>query len=150
MHARTSLVVGRSGFTFLEVVATLVLLAILTVVVMVGIRNTHASVAAEANILRAHLRFSQAMAMANNTSDWSVLITDSSYTLHRDGLPSPINLPNENSPTHLLPAGVRIVGGAGLHSICEWGCPGGTVVITLSDGSHQQSVTLMGGTGLIP
>ncbi len=139
-----------NGFTFIEVVVVLVILAILAVFVMVGIRNTHADVVAEAGILRAHLRFSQAMAMANNTVTWSVLITDSSYTLQRDGVASPIHLPDEASATHTLPAGVRIVQGTGLITFNECGDPGATTWISLSDGGHQEQIAIIGFTGLIP
>ncbi len=139
----------RSGFTLIEVTAVLVIVAVLCVLVMAGWTRTPAQVVAEAGILRSHLRFSQGMAMANNTATWSVMISGGSYTLLKDGQPSPINLPDETSPTHTLSGGVRIVGGTGVHEFCEWGCPGVNTVITLSDGRHQEHVRILGFTGLI-
>lgn len=138
------------GFAYIEVVVVLVILGILAVFVIVGIRNTHADVVAEAGLMRAHLRFSQGMAMANNTATWSLLITDSSYTLQRDGMASPVHLPDESSATRTLPAGVRIVQGTGLVTFNECGDPGATTLISLTDGEHQENITIVGFTGLIP
>ena len=143
---------GRSSqgaFTLLEVVAALALMAILALVVFARGGTSEASVAAEAAILRGHLRFVQAMAMANNTVAWTVNLGSTSYTMQRDGAAATVNLPDESAPTHILTRGVVISQGIGVLPISEWGVPDQTRVITVSDGQYQQSVIVLGGTGLI-
>lgn len=138
-----------SGFSVLEVIVALLLLGMLSATVWTGIRNTHAEVVAEAGILRAHLRFAQGMAMANNTAAWSVLINQRSYTLQRDGDTAPVNWPGENAATRILPTGVQFAQGTGEHGFCQWGCPGNTLTITLSDGQHQETIQVLSLTGLV-
>lgn len=117
---------------------------------MVGSRETHAAVVAEAGLLRTNLRFLQSLAMANNTANWSVLITSDSYGLLRNGQPSPINLPDAPAPERRLADGVSIVQGMGVISFNEWGDPGQDYIIVLTDGDSSQQVTITGFTGLIP
>lgn len=140
---------GTGGFTMIEVIVTLLLVGLLSAAAWVGIRNTHAGVVSEASILRAHLRYAQGMAMANNTATWSIMMNASSYTLQRDGQPAPINWPGEMSATRTLPNGVQITQGVGEHTFCQWGCPGSPLTITLSDGSHQESIHVLSLTGLV-
>jgi prepilin-type N-terminal cleavage/methylation domain-containing protein len=140
---------ARAGFTLIELVFTLVIVGVLAVFMITSISNTPASVVAEADILRAHIRFSQAMAMANNTSTWGLQFGGTSYTLLRDGQPAPLNLPHENSPTHTMAPGVTVAG-PGLVLFDEWGDPGGTVQFTLSKGSHAETVMITAFTGLVP
>ncbi len=139
----------RRGFSILEAVAALVVVAILAVVVAARVGPLESSVVAEAQILRGHLRFIQAMAMCNNTVAWSVHIASSSYTMQRNGVPAPMNLPDEDAPTHRLEGGVSLSGDGGVVSIDEWGVPDRTRTFIVGDGVHQQSVTFLGGTGLI-
>ena len=134
----------------IEAVAVLVILSILAVFVTVGIRETHAAVVAEAGMLRTNLRFLQSLAMANNTANWSVLITSDSYGLLRNGQPSPINLPDAPASGRRLAEGVSIVQGMGVIAFNEWGDPGQDYTIVLSDGDFSRQVTVSGFTGLIP
>lgn len=139
----------RCGATMIELVATLVVLAVLAAFALPAARNTGANVAAEAAILRGHLRYAQGMAMANNTYTWSVNLGANSYTLQRNGAPAPINLPNENAPTHTLRAGVSIGAGLGVITFTEWGDIGAARVITVTDGDVAQSISIAATTGLI-
>jgi prepilin-type N-terminal cleavage/methylation domain-containing protein len=138
-----------SGFTLLELVIVLMLLSLLTFSVVVN-SETNASVAAEADMLRAHLRFAQSLAIANNTADWSVLFEGQSYTLRRDGATSPVPWPGENGATHVLPNDVNLIGGVGELIFDVWGAPAADYTITLSDGTRQEQVVVLGLTGLIP
>lgn len=140
----------RAGFTVLEVLAALVILGVLAFFVSGRLGNIGADVVAEQAIMRSHLRFAQALAIANNTAQWSVFLDAGSYTLRRDGQPAPINLPDESSPTRLLDPGVTVVSGGGEVSFNQYGAPAQDVTITLSDGNVNRNVRILGFTGLIP
>jgi len=140
---------SRRGFTLIETLAVLVVLAILGIVIASRFSLTGPVVAVEAQVLRSHLRYVQGLAMANNVEDWSLSVAAGSYTVLRDGATAPINLPGEDSPTHTLPAGVAFSQGAGTLPIDEWGSPDQTRTLRLTDGQTQASVTIFGLTGLI-
>ncbi|MGD9613220.1 MAG: prepilin-type N-terminal cleavage/methylation domain-containing protein [Kiritimatiellia bacterium] len=149
MKVRSSGRAAQHGFSLIEVIAVLVVLGILAVSIVAGM-DVHASVAVEADILRSHLGYAQSLAMANNTADWGIAFSGASYTLLRDGNPAPVFWPNESSATYALPAGVTIVSGAGVLAFDDWGAPAATHVFTLSDGTEQQQVSVIGFTGLVP
>jgi prepilin-type N-terminal cleavage/methylation domain-containing protein len=137
------------GFSLIEVIVTLMLVAML--VLMLGSsRWLRASVAAEAEVLRACLRYAEALAMANNTATWGVEITENEYMIRRNGGLSPFPLPGTDSSTHTLPAGVRVTSGAGIISFNQWGAPASNRVIVLSNGGETRSVMIHGFTGLVP
>ena len=144
---------AQSGFSLIEMLVVLVLLAILGFSMSAGL-DTHASVVVEADILRSHLGYAQSLAMANNTAAWSVTFAGNSYTLARDPPPpAPGHVPywpNETSATYLLPAGISILSGLGPVDLNEWGAPAATHVVLLSDGSQSRSVSITGFTGLVP
>ena len=144
---------AHHGFSLIEVLVVLVLLAILGFSISAGL-DTHASVVVEADILRSHLGYAQSLAMANNTAAWSVIFAGSSYTLARDPPPAaPDHIPywpNESSATYLLPAGISILSGLGPVDLNEWGAPETTHVVMLSDGTQTRSVSITGFTGLVP
>ncbi|MDH3392675.1 MAG: type II secretion system GspH family protein, partial [Desulfobulbaceae bacterium] len=52
-------ILSRDGFTTIEVIAALLLIAVLTAVVVSRIVDTSAELAAESEIVKAHLRFVQ-------------------------------------------------------------------------------------------
>lgn len=140
----------RGGFTLLELVMVLVLLGVLVAWVSITGVETHAGVVSGADTLRAHLRYAQTLAVANNTADWSVQFNARSYTLRRDDLDSPIPWPGEDSPTYVLPDGVNVVQGGGVLALDTLGAPPATYIIGLSDGVQQEQVVVTGRTGLIP
>jgi len=140
---------SRCAFTLLEVIVVLALLSVLSAFVAAGFSNTRAALSAESQILRAHLRFVQTMAMANNTCTWGLSFTGSGYGLLRDGQPALINLPGENAPHHRFADNVNLVQGGGTYTFCQWGCPGATLHITLSDGRHTETITILALTGLV-
>ena len=141
------------GFTIIEVILVMVVIALLAAGFMaVGMETTGAAVVAAADVLRAHLGFAQSLAMANNTAVWSVAFSGASYTLLRDGNPSPIPWPGEtNSPpdTHRLPAGVNVVAGTGLLDFDSWGAPVADYLVALSDGTVQEQIVVTHFTGLV-
>jgi len=139
----------RRGFTFVEIIACLAIMGVLVSMVTAG-RAVHASVAAEAAILKAHVRFAQSMALANNTSEWSVNVGEHSYALQRDGALAPVSFPGEDQAVHSLPDDVRITGGTGLIVLNMWGAPAESHLLTLSDGVSARNVQITGFTGLVP
>ena len=140
---------ARGGFSLVEVIVVLAVTGILAVSLVAGL-DVHASVVAEADVLRSYLGYVQSLAMANNTAVWGVAFSGGSYTLLRDGNPAPIFWPDASTATYALPAGVAIVSGAGTVSFDENGAPAATHVLTLSDGAQQEQVSITGFTGLVP
>ena len=140
---------AASGFTLVEVVAVLTVLAILAGTVAAALR-VRPSVSVEADMLRSRLGFAQALAMANNTAEWSVRFDNNAYRLLRDGADSPLPWPGTPSAAHGLPDGITIAAGAGLMALDEWGAPPATRDIRLTDGSRNATVRITEFTGLVP
>mgnify|MGYP003586232954 FL=1 len=93
-----------SGFTYIEIVAVLLVLGVLAAVV-VGASRLGVTARAEADLLAVHLRYAQARAMGD-TVPWGVQIAGASYSLRRDGAPAPVSLPGEPSATRSFASGV--------------------------------------------
>lgn len=141
---------SAAGFTMLEVVAVLLLMGILAVAIVPRTADSGVAVVAEAETLRANLRFAQSVAVAANAAQWSVQFTGNAYTLQRNGAASSVPFPGRSSATHVLANGVQISSGAGTLVFDELGAPASTHQITLSRGSRTESVVVTGLTGLIP
>lgn len=138
------------GFTIIEVILVLVVLGLVAAGFMaVGMETTGTAVVADADILRAHLGYVQSLAMANNTVQWSILFSGHFYNLRSNAVPASVSFPGEASSVHPLSAGVGISGGLGVLAFDQWGAPVATYTVTLSDGSHQEQVSVTGFTGLV-
>lgn len=137
----------RSGFTMIEVLAMLLIMAVVLTVILSRTPSIEREAFAQAGILRSHLRFAQSLAMSHTTARWSVSFTPSSYTLFEDGLPAGIAFPNEASATHVMPDGVSLTAGADTIRFDEWGSPG-VDAVTIS--VNSETVTVSGLTGFIP
>lgn len=140
---------GRQ-YSFLEVLAVLLVVGILTAVVFGRGLAKGPSVAAEAAKLRANLRYVQAQAMADTAGTWSVVFGTDSYSLHRDGSLATVNWPGEDSPTHDLD-GVSVSASPGSVVYNALGSPGDMdLTVILSDGDgNSATVTITGGTGFV-
>jgi MSHA pilin protein MshC len=138
------------GFTLIEIIAVLVIIAIISAVVISrGTATDAANLQAEVNTLKGHLRYAQYLAM-NDISPvkWGIQVGGTSYTLIKvdtSGTTSPFNLPNESSATHSIApftaTAVNVL-------FDELGSPNTAATITLTPG--PQSITITPETGLIP
>jgi prepilin-type N-terminal cleavage/methylation domain-containing protein len=121
-HSQTKLhhtKLNNRGFTMIEVVVVLIVMAIMGAVIIYKYTSVNADVSSETEILKASLRFAQIKALDNAVDDdtWGISFTSggSSYSLVyiKGGVQtSPINLPGEYtlSSTHILPSGMTITG----------------------------------------
>ncbi|HMO04896.1 MAG TPA: type II secretion system protein [Kiritimatiellia bacterium] len=141
---------ARRGFTLVEIFLVLVVLGILASYVVIGNARTGAALVAEADILRAHLRFVQSLATSNNTGTWTVTFTATGYAVRFDGNPAPVNLPDQNAPNRSFEGGVTLSAGLGTVTFDAFGAPAATYTLVLSDGERTETITITGATGLIP
>jgi prepilin-type N-terminal cleavage/methylation domain-containing protein len=109
---------NNSGFTVIELLTVIALLGILAGIAIVSMGNPQGMQSlAEAEALKANLRFTQSKAMSDLPGNvWSLNITAANYTIQRNGgVPNPaVNLPGSDSGTYTLPSGVSVTAGAGL------------------------------------
>lgn len=140
---------AQQGFTVIEVIAALLLIGVLTAVVVSRVVDTSAELAAEAEVVKAHLRFVQSRAMNSNVS-WGIRFDGGSYTMLTDGLTSAGLLPNESSATHLLASGT-VTATINPVQFDEWGSPGvADITVTVADGSGSKNFVISKNTGFIP
>jgi len=135
------------GFTLIEVLAVLLVLAVIVTVVLTRTPSIEKDAFAQAAVVRSHLRFAQSLAMGNNTENWGITFTPHSYTLLLNGSPAGIALPNDSSSTHNLPGSVTITEGIGTVLFDEWGSPG-PENISITVGPESIVITRL--TGFIP
>lgn len=141
---------GQDGFTLLEIIAILILLAILAGVVASGSGVSTADLAAETARLKAHLRYAQVRAMNSNTT-WGFAFSGNTYTLQTGGAASATPLPGQNSNSYSLAGGVTATPSTSPITFDQWGSPGTTTItITLSGGGGSNTVTVTKNTGFIP
>ena len=136
----------------IEAIAVLLLRGILSTVIIssYGANESNKLVAEEAT-LKGHLRFAQLRAM-NDQVSWGIAFVANAYTLLRNGVPAPYDLPGADSVVHNLPGGISITLGAGTTvTFDQWGSPGpANRTITLSSGMDSRTIPITGNTGFIP
>jgi len=140
------------GFTFIEVICTLVLLSFMAFTVIAALQPDP-PVRVEAEVLKSNLRYAESLALANNTAAWRVRIDAQSYTLLRDPpVPGkPLPWPGENSNTHTLAEGGRFTDDSlGDLLLNTWGAPIADHQLTLAGGGLQVKVMVLADTGFIP
>jgi prepilin-type N-terminal cleavage/methylation domain-containing protein len=148
-----------SGFTIIELIVVIAVIGILAVIAVVSIGNPRGGQAiAEAEALKANLRFTQSKAMSDLPGNmWSLNMTASNYTIQRNGgVPNPaVILPGSNSATYTLPTGQTITAGTGQIRFNFRGQPvdaGGNPLAANSaiTVSGAPSITVTRETGLVP
>ena len=143
----------------IEVIVVLIMLAILGAVVASRVFSTETyELAAQAEVVKTHLRYAQTRAMGSDTI-WGIDFNGSTYSLFRNGdTGDTMTLPGEDSDPVTLPSGMS-VSGAGIVSFDNWGKPytdetGGTSqvgerTITVSSGSDTELITITPNTGFV-
>lgn len=138
----------RRGFSLVQVIAVLLVLSVIAVVVAMRQDITSIDVYREAEIVRAHLRYVQAVAMGHNTATWGVSFASGSYTLLKDGSAAALQFPNETGSTRVLSSGLSFTSGAGtVVTFDEWGTPGVSDVAIVLGGI--ETIRIRGNTGFI-
>jgi len=149
--------IKQRGFTMIEMVAVLIVMAIMVAGISSRVTTTGNELIVETEVLKFHLRFAQIRAM-NDTVSWGINVNDAfSYTLYRGTGPAPDILPGESGQTHTLPTGVTITAGLERHNFNEWGKPvnavgaelTGTQTITLTQETSTNSITITQNTGYV-
>lgn len=150
MKPRQQLTKGNAcGFTFIEIIAVLLLLGILAAIAISKSSSTDAySTFSEAAILKGHLRFAQLKAMSDVSTTWGLQVTSTSYTLQTNGAAAAISLPGEESNTHTFSS---VTASAQAITFDDWGSPGATTLnVALTGGDSSQTITVTRNTGFIP
>lgn len=152
------------GFTLIEVIAVLVILAILAAVVISrGTATEEANLRAEVDTLKAHLRYAQNLAMNEIyetetvssqyvvRTKWGINMDGPSYTLVKYVADAPSAhtylLPGESSATHYFISGITASSSVNPVLFDDWGSPGNSNITVTIGG---QTITITGETGFIP
>jgi prepilin-type N-terminal cleavage/methylation domain-containing protein len=155
----------QTGFTAIEIIAVLFIVAIIAAVAISRISSTtYYTAASEVKILKANIRYAHFRALSDadttygiNNASWGVSFSSNSYTLQRNGTDATTNFPDSSSPKHNLPSGISITQGVGTTITYNvWGIPSatppvtGNIAITITDGASPQTITVTKNTGFIP
>jgi len=138
----------EQGFTLIEVITILTLISFIAVVIVSRRTGASTDLIAAAEVLKGHLRYAQSRSM-NLDESWEINFAGNSYTLQQSGVPSGI-LPGESGNTVTL-SGIAIAPTVNPVTFSSnWGIPGASSAITLSDGSSVVTITITSETGFIP
>ena len=151
--------INQHGFTMIEVVMVLIVLAIVSTVIAYRPTTGSNDLITQTETLKSHLRYAQIRAM-NDTFSWGIRIPNAgSYVLYKNNVQATSQLPGENAQTHTLPAIITITAGVGTtYNFNDFGKPvdaGGNDIataqtITLSQGGTTSTITITRNTGYIP
>jgi MSHA pilin protein MshC len=165
--------INHRGFTMIEIVVVLIILAI--VITVIAYRPTTGNdLIAQMEILKSHLRYAQIKAMNETYTDtnpvstpWGIhVLTADSYILYKNNATATNDILPGETPgvppapqTHNFPGTVTVTSGVGTtYNFNEWGTPvdaAGTAIasaqtITLSQGTTTGNITITNNTGYIP
>ncbi|MEN6422815.1 MAG: type II secretion system protein [Smithella sp.] len=151
---------GQGGFTMIEIISVLVIIAIVTAVVITRMASTKDyDLAAQTEVVKTHLRLAQSRAM-NSSQIWGINISGNTvYSLFNNGnTANVVRLPSQNADNVTLPAGMTIT--TGIVSFDAWGKPytdaagtaaqSGERTLTLSKGGDSKTISITQNTGYIP
>jgi prepilin-type N-terminal cleavage/methylation domain-containing protein len=138
---------SSSGFTQLEVIAVMFIIGILSaVVISKAVSSTSAEALAELHQVKAHLRYAQSRAMADN-ADWGISFTSTgTYCLFQTDAANRRVLPGEDANTLTL-AHLGITSAPQTVTFDGHGSPGAADVTI---GTSGDAITVTANTGYIP
>jgi prepilin-type N-terminal cleavage/methylation domain-containing protein len=151
---------GREGFTLLEIIAVLIIIAVLSASVVPRLFTGATEAYAAADILRSHLRFAQSRSMNSNTV-FGIAADGAQYWLFSSAdTATPLQLPGEEGSTVTCnDLGITSVTGFTSVSFDTWGrayssadASGAATdihIIVAGDGAVV-TISITGETGFIP
>lgn len=149
------------GFTWIELIVVLVIVGIISAVAVGSLMNNDTELAAQTEVLKAHIRYAQSRSM-NQESVWYIqFLTSDSYALYRNGDAVAKLLPGSKNNVISLPHGMTVAFGASnVVSFDDWGKPHldaaaltaqvADRTLTVSDDSGSRTITITKNTGFIP
>ena len=144
--------VGNRGFTMIEVIAVLLILAVVAAVVMYRMGDTRSyDLAAQVEVIKAHLRLAQSRAM-NSGSNWGIYFeSTTTYYLFQDtAQTTPVLLLGEDNATVNLTtkgSGLTVNSAPRRITFDAYGSPGTTTITVTTNGGN---ITITKNTGYIP
>ena len=160
---------ANSGFTLLEVIVVMVLIAVFTVMAITQYSNSNVSLISQSEVLAAHLRYAQ-MRSLNTDSRWGILYDHNlnTYRLFRNVTTQIVPLPGEDRDIVDLGAmGITIASAMSpstpsaqdfVLSFDSWGAPllsnialTGALTLQLQQAGHApKTLIVTPNTGFIP
>ncbi|WDP90809.1 MAG: type II secretion system protein [Desulfobacter sp.] len=154
---------NQNGFTIVEIVAVLIILGIITAVAVSRVSFNSPDLAAQAEAIKAHVRYAQTRAMATdldtaNTPTWGIQTNaaGTAYWLY-DRNNNRVLLPGAEATTITL-ASLGLTSMTPFNiSFNDWGEPfrnnailAADLPISINDGSDSEQFTITARTGFIP
>jgi prepilin-type N-terminal cleavage/methylation domain-containing protein len=137
----------NAGFTLMETIAVLTILAIISAVAISRWGSDESSLRSELNDLKTALRYAQQMAIASDdTMTFSITVTTDRYTISRTGGSGnqPL-LPGESLSYHIF-SGVSA--SSATFTFNEWGQATGSATTTLTQsGGGSKTINVISETG---
>ncbi len=149
---RSPLSVDNRGFTLMEVIVVLILMAIFAMLAVSRQPHTDMTLKAGAEVLKSHLRYAQARAMSSD-SIWGLSYDsgNGNYWLFRNEASQRVTLPGETqNSVNLMAKGISLSGALPL-VFDAWGRPnlGADATITLAKAGTTETITIRRNTGFI-
>lgn len=150
---RTANIQLLNGFTMIEVIVVLFIMAIVASYVLFRPSTSVNELVAEAEILKSHLRYAQIKAMNGDENEtWGIHLADAkNYIIYKNNAQATDILPGETAQTHTFPTEVSVTSGVGTTvNFTNWGSPvAGAQTITLTQATSTSSITVTKNTGYI-
>ena len=139
----------KRGFTLIEVIAVLVVLAVLLTIVASRVSSTsYFTLISETAIFKMNFRYAQIKAMTSPAgTNWGINIGNNvtSYTL----VPGGNMFPYDGSATHTLSNGITMTGPANITFTNYGGAGAANQTVTMTDGTDTTTLTVIRNTGYL-